>query len=145
MAAGITSASVWAAIWPVRVQGSRCCPEAPANTSPPGARQWTPPTTQSSQCAGGPNHGTCFQDGPVFRLNAGADATVLATYDNGEPAAVVAPYGSGWVGVVGPHPEADRSWYSSVPDLTNPDGIRSDLGYDFVEATVHAPVSTKPG
>lgn len=93
---------------------------------------------------GQPRH-MFFQDGPVFRLNAGADATVLATYDNGEPAAVVAPYGSGWVGVVGPHPEADRSWYSSVPDLTNPDGIRSDLGYDFVEATVHAPVSTKPG
>lgn len=87
---------------------------------------------------GKPRH-MFFQDGPVFRLNAGADATVLATYDNGEVAAVVAPYGAGRVGVVGPHPEADRSWYKDVPGLTNPDGIRPDLAYDLVEATVQTP------
>ncbi|HEX5598395.1 MAG TPA: BPL-N domain-containing protein [Micromonosporaceae bacterium] len=79
-----------------------------------------------------------FQDGPVFRLDSGAPATVLATYDTGEPAAVIASYGSGRVGVVGPHPEADRSWYNDV-GLTNPDGIRFDLGHDLIESTVHGP------
>lgn len=77
-----------------------------------------------------------FQDGPIFRLRPGAPATVLATYDNGAPAAVIASYGNGRVGLVGPHPEADQSWYDSA-DLTNPDGIRFDLGYDVIESTVH--------
>lgn len=79
-----------------------------------------------------------FQDGPVFNLDDGADASVLATYDNGTSAAVVVPYGKGRVGVVGPHPEADRSWYSDE-GLRNPDGVRFDLGLDLVEETVHGP------
>lgn len=79
-----------------------------------------------------------FQDGPVFRLNPGAPATVLATYDTGTPAAVIAPYGAGRVGVVGPHPEADQSWYHDTK-LRNPDGIQLDLGHDLVERTVHGP------
>ncbi len=72
-----------------------------------------------------------FQDGPYFILDRGAAASVLATYDNGTPAAVVTRYGRGRVGVVGPHPEADASWYADY-DLTNPDGVRFDLGYDLV-------------
>ncbi|WP_025358503.1 BPL-N domain-containing protein [Kutzneria albida] len=75
-----------------------------------------------------------FQDGPVFKLDAGAAATVLATYDNGEPAAVVAGCGAGRIGLVGPHPEADKSWYTS--GLANPDGIRPDLGYDLIQTTL---------
>lgn len=67
---------------------------------------------------GKPRH-MYFQDGPIFVLEDGADASVLATYDNGTPAAVVAPYGKGRVGVVGPHPEADHSWYSDA-ELNNP-------------------------
>jgi glutamine amidotransferase-like uncharacterized protein len=48
-----------------------------------------------------------FHDGPVFVLDAGSTRPdVVAVYDNGLPAAVVAGYGSGVVGVVGPHPEA---------------------------------------
>jgi glutamine amidotransferase-like uncharacterized protein len=77
-----------------------------------------------------------FQDAPVFRLNRGAAATVLATYDTGDFAAVVTAYGAGSVGVVGPHPEADQSWYTS--GLTNPDGIRPDLGYDLIQTTLQA-------
>ncbi|GAB3354324.1 BPL-N domain-containing protein [Modestobacter lapidis] len=54
-----------------------------------------------------------FQDGPWFDLDAGrGPAEILATYDNGLPAAVVAPFGHGAVGVVGPHPEATADWYS---------------------------------
>lgn len=77
-----------------------------------------------------------FQDGPVFRLKRDAPATVLATYDNGEVAAVVTTYGAGRVGVVGPHPEADQSWYTN--GLTNPDGINFDLGYDLVRTVMLA-------
>jgi hypothetical protein len=85
-----------------------------------------------------------FQDGPIFRLRPGAPATVLAAYNTGAPAAVIATYGSGRVGVVGPHPEADQSWYTNA-GLTNPDGIHFDLGHDLIESTVHGQVSLPPG
>jgi len=75
-----------------------------------------------------------FQDGPYFALEKGSEASVLATYDNGTVAALVAPRGEGRVGVVGPHPEADRSWYDGA-GLSNPDGVRFDLGHDLVAAT----------
>jgi hypothetical protein len=76
-----------------------------------------------------------FQDGALFRPGAGTPATVLATYDTGGAAAVVTGYGAGRVGLVGPHPEADQSWYADS-DLTNPDGIRFDLGHDLIETTL---------
>ncbi|MER6570117.1 BPL-N domain-containing protein [Streptomyces sp. NPDC001093] len=76
-----------------------------------------------------------FQDGPYFVPAGGADVSVLARYDNGTAAAVVAPYGKGRVGVVGPHPEADASWYSDA-GLRNPDGVRLDLGHDLIQETV---------
>ena len=77
-----------------------------------------------------------FQDGPYFTLRPHARATVLARYENGLAAAVVARYGVGRVGVVGPHPEADRSWYVGLP----PRPVDSrDLGYDLVETTMRFP------
>ena len=82
---------------------------------------------------GKPRH-MYFQDGPAFLLDDGADATVLATYPNGTAAVVVARYGKGRVGVSGPHPEADESWYEDT-DLTNPDGVRLDLAYELLAAT----------
>lgn len=91
-------------------------------------------TVVSVRWRGKPRH-MYFQDGPYFVLNKGAKATVLATYDNGVPAAVVAPYGAGQVGVVGPHPEADASWYAEY-NLKNPDGIHFDLGYDLVKTVM---------
>ncbi|WP_280429819.1 BPL-N domain-containing protein [Nocardia brasiliensis] len=83
---------------------------------------------------GTPRH-MYFQDGPAFHLDQGAAATVLATYPNGSAAVVVAPYGKGRVGVSGPHPEADESWYADK-GLTNPDGVRWDLAFELIEATV---------
>lgn len=77
-----------------------------------------------------------FQDGPYFKLAKGSAATVLASYHSGAPAAVVADFGQGRVGVVGPHPEADDNWYRGT-GLTNPDGIRFDLGYDLIQRTVN--------
>ncbi|UWZ59743.1 hypothetical protein Daura_24895 [Dactylosporangium aurantiacum] len=76
-----------------------------------------------------------FQDGALFRPRAGATVTVLARYDTGGAAAVVTGYGAGHVGLVGPHPEADPSWYADA-GLTNPDGIRYDLGFDLIETTL---------
>ncbi|QWF80980.1 BPL-N domain-containing protein [Amycolatopsis sp. CA-230715] len=75
-----------------------------------------------------------FQDGPAFVLDKGADADVLATYDTGAPAVVVARYGKGRVGVSGPHPEADSAWYEEK-ELTNPDGVRFDLAHELIDAT----------
>ncbi|MGV9299004.1 BPL-N domain-containing protein [Amycolatopsis sp. NPDC003676] len=83
---------------------------------------------------GKPRH-MYFQDGPAFRLDEGSHATVLATYTNGAPAVAVAPYGKGRVGVSGPHPEADASWYDEK-GLTNPDGVQMDLAYELIQATV---------
>ncbi|MFD2470590.1 BPL-N domain-containing protein [Amycolatopsis silviterrae] len=83
---------------------------------------------------GKPRH-MYFQDGPAFRLDDGADAAVLATYSNGAAAVVVAPYGKGRVGVSGPHPEADASWYEEK-GLANPDGVRLDLAYELIQETV---------
>jgi hypothetical protein len=48
------------------------------------------------------------------------------------------PYGEGRVAVVGPHPEADASWYADH-DLTNRAGVRLDLGHDLVEAAMADP------
>lgn len=82
----------------------------------------------------GPNRHMYFQDGPAFTVDPDTDANVLATYSNGYAAVMVAPYGKGMVGVSGPHPEADQSWYDNA-DLVNPDGIRPDIAYDLVETT----------
>lgn len=75
-----------------------------------------------------------FQDGPYFLVDENAaGVTVLAKYaSNDKIAAVVAPYGKGKVGVVGPHPEADDSWYK-LAGLKDPDGLDADLGHDLVE------------
>ncbi|MGY1806357.1 BPL-N domain-containing protein [Blastococcus sp. SYSU D00669] len=74
-----------------------------------------------------------FQDGPWFDLDAErGPAEVLATYDNGLPAAVVAPFGAGAVGVVGPHPEASPDWYGDS-GLPVPADLHADLTQDLVD------------
>ena len=76
-----------------------------------------------------------FEDGNYFTFGKGnKGATILATYTNGEAAAVVGAYGKGKVGGVGPHPEADQSWYSAY-SLQYP-GSTADLGYDLIETTM---------
>ncbi|KAL2869035.1 uncharacterized protein BJX67DRAFT_348648 [Aspergillus lucknowensis] len=55
-----------------------------------------------------------FQDGAVMKLARNTSAIVLGTYSsNGDVAASITPLGKGWVGLVGPHPEADESWCKS--------------------------------
>ncbi|KAH8705807.1 hypothetical protein BGW36DRAFT_435816 [Talaromyces proteolyticus] len=77
-----------------------------------------------------------FQDGAVMKLAPNASALILGKYSsNGDIAASVTPFGKGWVGLVGPHPEADESWYQLV-NVTNPDGVKFDIAYDFVESII---------
>ncbi|KAF2158593.1 hypothetical protein M409DRAFT_30923 [Zasmidium cellare ATCC 36951] len=79
-----------------------------------------------------------FQDGASFKLSKTSSATILGRYSsNGDPAAILTTLGEGWVGLVGPHPEADQDWYDDA-EISNPDGIYFDIGRDFVEATVTA-------
>ncbi|MFF4866077.1 BPL-N domain-containing protein [Streptomyces sp. NPDC002405] len=74
-----------------------------------------------------------FQDGPLFDLDEHADATVLATYDNGAPAALVTRFGRGRVAVTGPHPEATTDWYT---DHGLPVHHTLDLAMDLVESVM---------
>ncbi|MFJ7199910.1 MULTISPECIES: BPL-N domain-containing protein [unclassified Streptomyces] len=74
-----------------------------------------------------------FQDGPLFVLDEGADARILATYDNGAAAALVTRYGGGRVAVTGPHPEATADWYT---DHALPIQHTRDLAQELVEAVM---------
>ena len=80
------------------------------------------------------------QDPATFELDAGADAEVVARYPNGAPAALVAPYGEGRVGVVGPHPEATADWFTDA-GLAVPFGVdlARDLARDLVDRVLVRP------
>ncbi len=75
-----------------------------------------------------------FQDGPHFDIKR-RSATVLATYQNGTVAASVTPFGAGRVGVVGPHPEATRDWFTDA-GLRVPRPLGLDLGQDLVSTVM---------
>lgn len=52
-----------------------------------------------------------FQDGAAFKLSQKSPVRVLGRYSsNGDAAATLSAYGKGWVGLIGPHPEADEEW-----------------------------------
>lgn len=73
-----------------------------------------------------------FQDGTYFKLDRGVNGkTILAYYTNGKVAAMIQPYYKGWIGVSGPHPEADLSWYEEAT-LKYP-GPTTDLGLDLID------------
>ncbi|MGH3731073.1 MAG: BPL-N domain-containing protein [Micromonosporaceae bacterium] len=83
----------------------------------------------------GRQRGLFFQDGPCFLVRPGPDVTVVATYPNGAVAALVAGFGSGRVGVVGPHPEATPDWFIDA-GLTATDPLGADLGLDLVDTVM---------
>jgi glutamine amidotransferase-like uncharacterized protein len=106
----------------------------------PGASVTTEADTTVQVLWRGVPHTLYFQDGPYFIVGARAseaDVAVLATYaSNDEVAALVAPFGKGVVGVVGPHPEATPDWYRAA-GLTDPEhGHGVELGHDLVEVTM---------
>jgi len=76
-----------------------------------------------------------FQSGAAIQYKSSEkSAEVLARYPNGDIAAAVSDFGRGRVGIVGPHPEADKSWYDSE-DLRYP-GATDDLAQDLLETTM---------
>ncbi|GAA2643045.1 BPL-N domain-containing protein [Dactylosporangium fulvum] len=75
-----------------------------------------------------------FQDGPYFWVRPSAAATVVATYPNGTAAALVARFGQGCVGVVGPHPEATGDWFTDAGLTVDRLGV--DLGLDLVDTVM---------
>ncbi|QCQ91631.1 BPL-N domain-containing protein [Rhodococcus sp. SGAir0479] len=77
-----------------------------------------------------------FQDGAVFRVDRYAPGLdVIATYPNGEIAALATDYGNGRVAAVGPHPEADRDWFADA-DLSRPADDTRDAGLELVDAVM---------
>lgn len=74
-----------------------------------------------------------FQDGARLILPPGAVS--LAKYSGGyHIAAGTMKYGSGKVGLVGPHPEADSDWFDS--SNTVPSTYAFDLGHDLITQTL---------
>lgn len=56
-----------------------------------------------------------FQDGAVMKMPNKKDVKILGRYSsNNDIAATLSPFGKGWVGTTGPHPEADKSWCKHV-------------------------------
>lgn len=65
---------------------------------------------------------------------------VLGVHENGKAAAVVVPAGLGRAGGIGPHGEADRSWYSRRAWRFDTDGV----DYDLVRKVAHATIGFTP-
>lgn len=76
-----------------------------------------------------------FQDGPYFTLNSVRGVKVFARYTNGRIAAMTKTYGKGRVGVVGPHPEAPRSWYRAIGQKDR-SAVGRALGKRLINATM---------
>jgi glutamine amidotransferase-like uncharacterized protein len=70
------------------------------------------------QFSTGPNAGRTqdkrwlyFQDGAVIDIGNSSNIRILGRYSsNDDVAATLSPFGRGWVGLVGPHPEATEDW-----------------------------------
>ena len=78
-----------------------------------------------------------FQDGGAIVIDmarAPSGTCILGRYTfSGRPSAAILPYGKGWVGLIGTHPEAqieDNDWYDS--GFVNPDGYEQDWAFDFI-------------
>jgi len=102
--------------------------------SSPGADPDHPGAAVTTVLWGGRRRRVFVQDPPRFVLDPGrGPADVVAVYDNGLPAAVVAPFGRGVVGVVGPHPEATPDWFTDSGLPVPEDDLRADLTQDLLD------------
>ena len=78
------------------------------------------------------------QDPPYIVPSGVAGEEVLSRFTNDRINALVKPYGRGKVGVVGTHPEADRSWYTSKLWREDEDGSDTAQALDLVERTMRS-------
>lgn len=77
-----------------------------------------------------------FQDGATFHVEPDTpELDVIATYPNGEIAALAVPFGEGRVAVVGPHPEADADWFRDS-GLQAPEHSSLPSGLELVDAVM---------
>jgi glutamine amidotransferase-like uncharacterized protein len=77
-----------------------------------------------------------FQDGAYILPSNVAGERILAKYDNGLVDALTKPYGKGRIGVVGSHPEADRTWYTDSLFAKDTDGLDATDGLDLINETM---------
>ena len=75
---------------------------------------------------------TYFQEGARLP-NDGAEA--YAHYETGDIAAAYYQFGEGSVGLIGPHPEADKTWFADA-DLSDPDGDDWEYAIPLVQRTL---------
>lgn len=76
-----------------------------------------------------------FQDGAYLIPSGVAGEKILARYTNGKVAALTKPYGAGRVAVIGPHPEAPRSWYREA-GLRDRDGNDARYGHKLINSVM---------
>ena len=76
-----------------------------------------------------------FQDGAYLIPSGVPGEKILARYTNGKVAALTKPYGAGRVGVIGPHPEAPRSWYREA-GLRDRDGSDARYGLKLINSVM---------
>lgn len=76
-----------------------------------------------------------FQDGAYLIPSAIPGEKILARYTNGKVAALTKPYGAGRVAVIGPHPEAPRSWYRAA-GLRDRDGSDARYGHKLINSVM---------
>lgn len=85
---------------------------------------------------GSTQHDNYVQDAPYIIPSGVTGERILSTFTNGKVNALTRPYGSGALGVVGSHPEADRSWYTDALWAQDHDGLDYALGLQVLEATM---------
>lgn len=74
---------------------------------------------------------------PPYVIAAGAlGERVLSRFTNGKINALVQPFHRGSVGVVGTHPEADRSWYTTQLWRADSDGLDYAQGLQLIAAVM---------
>jgi glutamine amidotransferase-like uncharacterized protein len=87
---------------------------------------------------GGEKKFVYFHDGAAFVPKGRSrriSGEIVARYTNGDAAALIQRYKKGRVGVIGPHPEAQKWWFYSQTRIRDRwhDCIQHDLLLDFVE------------
>lgn len=83
-----------------------------------------------------------FHDGAAFIPSlwySRISGDIIATYQNKDAAALIQKYGEGKVGVIGPHPEAQKWWFYVQPKIKNRwlDCIQHELLLDFLKKMLH--------